>query len=288
VADDASRTFGEDNPVLTYTAERVQPGFARGLLTAEEQVTGLLATVATTTTPSGVYNITQGSLTPPSSNYVLEYELGKLTVEPRVFAQANQAIQSVSTAVQAAVPVAGPGIGQLATSASVPIRTGAGQAPAAMQAPSSTPVAGGAGQAPATVEAPSSPSTSTTVAGGEGQQLAVQAQRTITGGAGQSLGTIEAPTSLVPVAQGGAAGAAAGGVAASGGSILVPASPAIAVAPATVGNLSVVAVDAGGGDVASAITAGGGAAAGLPRVFVTGGGISISAAPTPTSSTSDQ
>ena len=156
-----------------------------------------------------------------------------------------------------------------------------------MQAPASTPVAGGAGQAPATVEAPSSPSTSTTVTGGEGQQLAVQAPRTIAGGAGQSLGTIEAPTSLVPVVQGGAAGAAAGGVAVSGGSILVPASPAIAVAPATVGNLSVVAMDAGGGDVASAITAGGGAAAGLPRVFVTGGGISISAAPTPTSNTSD-
>jgi hypothetical protein len=305
VAQDATRTFGEENPEFVYTAERSTDAqtAARGLL-GEDQVSGVLATVANSTSASGIYGITQGTVA-ASRNYALEYQAGKLTVEPRVFAQASQAIQSVSSVTQAAVPVAGPSIGGLATSASVPIRTGAGQAPATLQAPSAAPAVGtgqalatveapstapavGAGEAPATVEAPSSTGTTTTVSGGEGQQLAVQAPRAVAGGVGQSLGTIEAPTSLVPLTPSVAASAASSGVAVSGGSILLPASPAIAVAPATVGNLSVVAVDTGVGDVASAITAGGGASAGLPRVFVTGGGISLSAALTPTSGTSEQ
>jgi hypothetical protein len=78
------------------------------------------------------------------------------------------------------------------------------------------------------------------------------------------------------------------GVAVSGGSILVPASMGVNIAPVAVGNLSVVPMDGGVGDIASVIGAMARPGSGLPRVMVAGGGISLTPAPTPTSSTANE
>jgi filamentous hemagglutinin family protein len=70
-----SREYGNANPALTYTIS------GTGLLNGD-QLTGALATTATTTSPVGTYTITQGTLAAPI-NYTLVYNQANLTVTPR-------------------------------------------------------------------------------------------------------------------------------------------------------------------------------------------------------------
>ena len=78
-AEDATRTFGEDNPDFVYTIERGATGTGRGLL-HDDSTTGQLSTLADKSSPPGIYSITLGTLTPPSTNYSLELTGAKLSI----------------------------------------------------------------------------------------------------------------------------------------------------------------------------------------------------------------
>ena len=78
-AADKTRAYGEANPTFTYTSS--------GTISGETpSFTGSLTTVATTTSPPGTYDITQGSLALTNSgsfianNYTISYTKGTLTV----------------------------------------------------------------------------------------------------------------------------------------------------------------------------------------------------------------
>jgi hypothetical protein len=72
VAQDAVRTFGEENPEFVYTAERGEKGQARGLL-GQDSLVGALASVADRTSAPGIYAIGLGSLVAQSNNYIVEF-----------------------------------------------------------------------------------------------------------------------------------------------------------------------------------------------------------------------
>ncbi len=71
-ADDIERFFGSANPSLTYTIGGL--GLVNG-----DTLSGLLQTLATTTSPGGSYSITQGTLT-AGGNYDVTFNAGELTV----------------------------------------------------------------------------------------------------------------------------------------------------------------------------------------------------------------
>jgi hypothetical protein len=75
-ADPQSRAYGAANPDLTYTVT----GLANGE-TAEDVLTGDLATTAEITSPVGDYQITQGTLA-ASANYTITFIDGNLEVTP--------------------------------------------------------------------------------------------------------------------------------------------------------------------------------------------------------------
>ncbi|MEO8374421.1 MAG: MBG domain-containing protein [Sphingomonas bacterium] len=72
VADPLSRTYGANNPALTYAAT----GLVNG-----DTLSGALATNATSASSVGVYGITQGSLA-ASANYALSFTGASLTINP--------------------------------------------------------------------------------------------------------------------------------------------------------------------------------------------------------------
>ncbi|MFD1745489.1 beta strand repeat-containing protein [Rhizobium helianthi] len=73
--DNITRTYGDANPRLTYSAN----GLVNG-----DTITGSLATAATITSGVGTYDIAQGSLSATnSSNYALSFAGGQLTITPR-------------------------------------------------------------------------------------------------------------------------------------------------------------------------------------------------------------
>lgn len=72
-ANDQTRTYGAANPPLTFNAE----GFVAGD-TANTALTGSLTTTATTTSPVGSYDITQGTLA--ATNYTISFTNGNLTI----------------------------------------------------------------------------------------------------------------------------------------------------------------------------------------------------------------
>ena len=74
-ANDLSRIYGNSNPALTFTVG------GEGLVNGD-QLSGLLATTATSTTGVGTVAITQGTLA-ANANYVLTFVNGDLTITPR-------------------------------------------------------------------------------------------------------------------------------------------------------------------------------------------------------------
>jgi hypothetical protein len=80
-AEDASRVYGESNPVLNYVVESAADATGeRGLLDGDT-LSGGLATVATAGSDVGSYGITEGSLA--NANYTIEFTGGTLTITPR-------------------------------------------------------------------------------------------------------------------------------------------------------------------------------------------------------------
>jgi subtilisin-like proprotein convertase family protein len=113
-ADIQSRPYGSTNPVFTVTYS----GFANGESLTESDVTGapLLGTLADTTSPVGIYDITNslGSLT--SSNYTFSFTNGTLTVtaaaltvtadnQSRSYGATNPPLTGTLTGVQNGDPV---------------------------------------------------------------------------------------------------------------------------------------------------------------------------------------
>ena len=76
-ADDKSKTAGEANPPLTFTAI----GFVNGDTPASLTTQPILTTTATTSSPAGPYPITASGAA--NSNYTIGYTAGTLTVKPR-------------------------------------------------------------------------------------------------------------------------------------------------------------------------------------------------------------
>jgi hypothetical protein len=74
IADAKTRTYGEANPVLTYTVGGLVNGD-----TAEAVLSGALATTATVSSPPGSYAITQGSLA-ANANYTISFTGATLMV----------------------------------------------------------------------------------------------------------------------------------------------------------------------------------------------------------------
>jgi hypothetical protein len=71
-ADDLTRPSGQPNPPLTYTV-------TSGSLVSGDSLSGMLATIANSSSPGGTYPITQGSLA-ATPNYALGFIDGTLTV----------------------------------------------------------------------------------------------------------------------------------------------------------------------------------------------------------------
>jgi hypothetical protein len=91
-ADDQSRTYGADNPELTYTAT----GFVNGE-TAEAVLSGALATTADIASPVGDYPITAGTLA-ASANYTITFTDGNLEVTPaELTITANDVTRRINT-----------------------------------------------------------------------------------------------------------------------------------------------------------------------------------------------
>ncbi|MGZ5050923.1 MAG: MBG domain-containing protein [Methylobacter sp.] len=72
-----SKTYGDPDPVFTYTAS----GFVNG--DSSSILTGALSRAAGETVAGGPYAINQGSLNSTSNNYLLRYQGANLTVTPR-------------------------------------------------------------------------------------------------------------------------------------------------------------------------------------------------------------
>ncbi|MCI5053551.1 MAG: autotransporter-associated beta strand repeat-containing protein [Pelagibacteraceae bacterium] len=76
-ADDKTKTYGDNNPSLTYTV-------STGSLYSSDTLSGSIATSATASTGAGSVNITQGTLTNANnSNYNITFNNGSLTINKK-------------------------------------------------------------------------------------------------------------------------------------------------------------------------------------------------------------
>jgi hypothetical protein len=98
-ADDKSKTAGEANPPLTFTAI----GFVNGDAPASLITQPILTTTATTSSPAGPYPITASGAA--NSNYTIGYTPGTLTVKPRGNQSPTAGNDSATTTKNTAVKI---------------------------------------------------------------------------------------------------------------------------------------------------------------------------------------
>ena len=86
VANQASKTYGDPNPLLTYEVLAAGMGSSRGLVGAD-RFSGSLGTVANVQSGPGLYVIDANAVS--NSNYLISTQNAILTVKPRVSLQAE-------------------------------------------------------------------------------------------------------------------------------------------------------------------------------------------------------